>query len=506
MDIRAIITFVAHHSDQFIGASLVLILITGMILLIRSIKEKDSDGAGGSATVQIDAATIEEAMKRVLSNQPLTIAAGASAGGAIASGGGADAAAIERMNQALAERDAKIEQMSKELEAMRAQVASAASGGGGGGDGASALELNALKAKLDEMQARLAEYEIIEDDIADLSMFKEENARLKSEIEDLKNKISAIPVAAPAPAAPVAAVAAPAPAPPPPEVKFEKSDKFELDPNDDIMKEFAAAMQVQRAPPTEVSSGIPKAPDLSPLGTDPQAAIDAMLNQAQNELSTKTPVEAPAPAPAPASVDPQAAIDAMFSQADPQDEVDSILAQAEAEAAAKTAAPLDPQAEIDAMLAQAAANAEPAPDPQAEIDAMLAQAAAEPTIDPQANVDAMFAQASEPAAEPAGETPADPQSEIDSILAQAAAESKEPTVAAVPNQVQPNEIEDLLGGTPDPDKMLSEVASLEADSGSEASALEDTLDTDKLLAEVGGLEAEKDKANDGDDLLAEFKS
>ncbi len=471
MDIRAIITFVAHHSDQFIGASLVLILITGMILLIRSIKEKDSDGAGGSATVQIDAATIEEAMKRVLSNQPLTIAAGASAGGAIASGGGADAAAIERMNQALAERDAKIEQMSKELEAMRAQVASAASGGGGGGDGASALELNALKAKLDEMQARLAEYEIIEDDIADLSMFKEENARLKSEIEDLKNKISAIPVAAPAPAAPVAAVAAPAPAPPPPEVKFEKSDKFELDPNDDIMKEFAAAMQVQRAPPTEVSSGIPKAPDLSPLGTDPQAAIDAM-----------------------------------FSQADPQDEVDSILAQAEAEAAAKTAAPLDPQAEIDAMLAQAAANAEPAPDPQAEIDAMLAQAAAEPTIDPQANVDAMFAQASEPAAEPAGETPADPQSEIDSILAQAAAESKEPTVAAVPNQVQPNEIEDLLGGTPDPDKMLSEVASLEADSGSEASALEDTLDTDKLLAEVGGLEAEKDKANDGDDLLAEFKS
>lgn len=41
--------------------------------------------------------------------------------------------------------------------------------------------------KIKDLEARLAEYEIIEDDIADLSKYKDENANLKEELEKLKS-------------------------------------------------------------------------------------------------------------------------------------------------------------------------------------------------------------------------------------------------------------------------------------------------------------------------------
>ncbi len=43
-----------------------------------------------------------------------------------------------------------------------------------------------LLAKIKNLEARLVEYEIIEDDIADLSQYKEENAKLKKELEAIK--------------------------------------------------------------------------------------------------------------------------------------------------------------------------------------------------------------------------------------------------------------------------------------------------------------------------------
>ena len=46
-------------------------------------------------------------------------------------------------------------------------------------------EVEALQTRVQELEARLKEYEIIEDDIADLSTYKEENTRLRRQIEDL---------------------------------------------------------------------------------------------------------------------------------------------------------------------------------------------------------------------------------------------------------------------------------------------------------------------------------
>lgn len=45
-----------------------------------------------------------------------------------------------------------------------------------------------LEKKVQELEQKLMEYEIIEDDIADLSLYKEENARLKAELAKLKGE------------------------------------------------------------------------------------------------------------------------------------------------------------------------------------------------------------------------------------------------------------------------------------------------------------------------------
>ena len=69
----------------------------------------------------------------------------------------------------------------KEIAELHKQVTH---GGGAEGDGGNDAE---LMAKIDELEARLQEYEIIEDDIADLSLYKAENDKLKAQLESLKS-------------------------------------------------------------------------------------------------------------------------------------------------------------------------------------------------------------------------------------------------------------------------------------------------------------------------------
>jgi hypothetical protein len=448
MDIRVILSFVASHVEQIFGTTLVLFFVTWTILLIRSIGQK---GVIGDVTVnaQVDINAIEGAMKRALSSQP-TVAVGAPVGQPAASVDQEELAkAIQERDRKLAELGAEIKKLQTDLQ--KAQQSAADHVGTPTGDG-SAKEVEALKAKMGEMQARLAEYEIIEDDIADLSLFKEENAKLKSELESLKTQLaSGASIAQAAPAVPVTSpVTAPAPSLVSSEdektLKFEKAEKFELDPNDDVMKEFAAAVQIQRAPPAEALSSVP-AEGAGPAPDDAQAAIDAMFAGAMREQAE--PV---------VQVDPQAEIDAML-----------VAAEAEAESASRANAPEagDPQATIDSMLAAAEATI-------VKEDSIKAPVAAAPPLDSQEAIDAMFEQAQSGGLDVLAEVP-DPEKMISEVAALAA----------------------------DP---LSE--------SSEESALEGSLDTDKLLSEVGSIGevdptvkktgAAADLAG-GDDLLAEFK-
>ena len=165
-----------------------------------------------------------------------------------------------------------------------------------------AAEVEALKAKMTELEGRLAEYSIIEDDIADLSMYKEENAKLKNELAMLKS-------GAPAPAAAPAAVAtpeapkvepqaaAPTPAPTPAPAAQPAGPIQPVSDDDPVLAEFAAAMAEQeKLSAAKEAAAKPKAPVDKPAAEPaPAPAV------APTPVVAAVPTPAPEPTPAPAA-------------------------------------------------------------------------------------------------------------------------------------------------------------------------------------------------------------
>ncbi len=90
---------------------------------------------------------------------------------------------INSLKENLRVKEQNILELSKHLAEAQERAALAATSGAVGGANSD------LEEQIRHLEARLLEYEIIEDDIADLSLFKEENARLKSEVRDLREKL-----------------------------------------------------------------------------------------------------------------------------------------------------------------------------------------------------------------------------------------------------------------------------------------------------------------------------
>jgi len=156
-----------------------------------------------------------------------------------ASGGSSDSSAE------IGELNSKISDLEKQLKAaLAAAEAAAANAGGGGGSGeadeALKTELESVKKERNELKERLQEYEIIEDDLANLKRLQQENEQLKKALAGQGGSLppsgggddggaAAPPVdSAPAaadPAPPAAAAAAPASAP----VADEQAPAAEVD-------------------------------------------------------------------------------------------------------------------------------------------------------------------------------------------------------------------------------------------------------------------------------------
>lgn len=205
MDMTAALRYFSDHIEHVIGGLVVLFLLTSILLLIRNINSTDGQkehGAGDSSrsgSDDLDIGAIESAMKRVLAAQGLTslTAAASAAGDSAKAPVSVDLASADstQLNQAIQERDTKLQELAREIDRLNSEVAAQKSApnasGGDSGDG----KVGELQQKIEELQARLSEYEIIEDDIADLSLFKEENAQLKAELERLRAESSAAPAA-----------------------------------------------------------------------------------------------------------------------------------------------------------------------------------------------------------------------------------------------------------------------------------------------------------------------
>lgn len=370
MDLMAPLNYVYHHPQAVSGVVIVLICATAILLLVRALGQKNEESAAGATKVEatIDVDTIEGAMKRVLASQGPVAASPAPV---------VIAGDDEAVNAALREREARIAELQTEIANLRADLEGLKSrpaelgGGAAPGDDARVAE---LEQKIEELKGRLQEYEIIEDDIADLSLYKDENARLKHEIKRLREEfpeaagkvptaeeeaakadVDAATDAIAAAETPVGAEPAPTPAGPEPAAE------------DDVMKQFAAAVQVQKAPPPEADLKVesnpfgadadPTASAAPPAGGDDPLAFDLDPDKIMTEVSTlsasdeassaledsldtdkllaevgslngEAPAPAPAAAPKPeAQPAPQAEIKAFDPLAPDMPAVDDLLAE-----------------------------------------------------------------------------------------------------------------------------------------------------------------------------------
>lgn len=349
MDMVAVLRYVFDHNQQVVAGLVVVILVTAILLFIRAIREGKVDGShsshASSGSGSLDMGAIEAALKKVMAaaaNVTPAAAAAAAASGATGSLALAGAAGDDR--------DTRIQELAREIDRLTSELASKGDGGGFGGTqvaglaGGDTSKLDELQNKIDELQGKLLEYEIIEDDIADLSRFKDENAELRSELEQLKSRAVA---GAPAVsdviiqdrvASPILESVQTSVAPAP---TSDLSDlKADLDllaadeapePAPEVAKNFASSIQVQLGENDDVSilddsldteKMLSEVASLAESGGDDTAALDETLDTdkllaevdslvpgataAAAAVSVETPSAAVAP-PTPATVTPLAA-------------------------------------------------------------------------------------------------------------------------------------------------------------------------------------------------------
>ncbi len=251
--------------QALIVVTLILIVALVFITLFGSKNEESTSAAMGLSP------ELEKSLQKMLENQTKAAVFDFSktqengAPSSIAAQPGAPSAEVlaqvEKLKVEMAVREKKIQDLNVQLSEAVSQSSNV-----------SKADTSGLEARIKELEARLAEYDIISEDIADLSRYKDENDKIKAELASLKGTAAA-PASAPVTAAVISepVVAAEAqisaqPVPPPattapvmtaPELQVVVSEvstaSAELDPavsaaiDDDLMKEFAAAVEGQKA-------------------------------------------------------------------------------------------------------------------------------------------------------------------------------------------------------------------------------------------------------------------
>ncbi|WP_413586893.1 hypothetical protein [Bdellovibrio sp. HCB274] len=267
MTIDQILHFISQHNVAIIEGLIAVIILLGLFVGYRGFfGKKDVDsGVGGG----LDASQLEKTLQKILDNQtPVRKTGDAALDEAFkegASGHPESPQEVEQLKISLSENIKELEVLRAQLQisekkVAELQVSGEANAAGGGAAPAAAVDTSELDNKIKDLEARLAEYEIISEDIADLSRYKEENEQLKTEITGLKEA-----GAAPAPAAP----------------------------------QTAAAPEVAATPePAPVVESAPEAEPVSETIADTglsEADVDAALAAAQAEAELTAALEAAAP-------------------------------------------------------------------------------------------------------------------------------------------------------------------------------------------------------------------
>lgn len=335
---QSYIDFLLHNNVTIIQVIFGVIFLLVVFVILRSFKEDKGESAPASK-VSSSASRREEfkseaaAPKAVMPKEdsPLddldnlddliaadekeatqaqvdqALAAAGAAGGAAAAGAAAAAPSAE-LTQALTEKEKVIADLKNEIAGLQDKLKAAPAAGASG-------DTKALEDKVKELSEKLAEYEIIEDDIANLSFYKSENVKLKNELERLKGvsaaateaavqEVTAEPPPPPQikePAPPVAAAPVEPPPPPPPAPVAPPEDA------NAVLNEFEEAVKQKEAleknmPESSGSTGpIAVANDADLLKEFESVVEKELAEEAKPKANTKPappPEAAAAPAPA----------------------------------------------------------------------------------------------------------------------------------------------------------------------------------------------------------------
>jgi len=256
MSFETLIPFVIEHNALIIQGLVALILFFVAFLAVRNFMRGSEPSPSAGANLD----QLEGTLKKLLEKANVVAAAPLSADTSRL------AAEIETLRSSLAEKQDQIEQMRMAPRPEGSQPASA--------PGLSDEDKAALEAQVRDLQAKLSEYEIISEDIADLSFYKEENAKLQKQLESAKTAGTATvaaPAVAPVPETPPPAAKAPVKPPVPepaaveefvdpaqsmvdalmdtPQEDLQRSPKGPTPDDEDLLKEFADAVSAQGGKP-----------------------------------------------------------------------------------------------------------------------------------------------------------------------------------------------------------------------------------------------------------------
>ncbi|UXR66196.1 hypothetical protein EZJ49_08025 [Bdellovibrio bacteriovorus] len=315
MTVEKFLSFWDQHNTAIIEGLVALIILISLLLAYRAFFAKKDKGGADVGNGSLDAAQLEKTLQKILDNQQAsgkssrsaaasedfgvdvemddspapvrgqaTPAAAATASAAEVSaaieGAKESAAEVAQLRLSLSEGHQKIAELQAQLQAAQATEQASPTDGAAAEGGMSSAEKEELNGKLRDLEARLAEYEIISEDIADLSRYRDENEDLKKQLDALKagGAVASAPEAAasePAPAPAEAPAAEPAPdVAPPAEATPAEGGSDLID--DDLMKEFAAAVEGQRA--------LDKAAEKAGDGSDESAKAGDETNQLMSEF------------------------------------------------------------------------------------------------------------------------------------------------------------------------------------------------------------------------------
>lgn len=333
MNLESTLYYVTHHSESIIQWLFFTILLLSAAIIARSLFAKKavaSAGAGGTE--------IESFLQKILEQTAKL-----------------EAVSLEKMTPAsAADVDAQVQTLKAELASREQELSKLKAGG----DSKPSADADKLGARIKELESKLSEYEILEDDIADLSLYKEENARLKTQLEELKGG-----GATPAPAA----VAADAVDEAPPSVASKATT------GDEIVAEFAQAVSQETVPSAPVEgikeTGDPIIDFANALSLEKKVhGVEAPPISFDGEVAAKAVAPPPAPAPAPP---PVAAPEPVVEMAPPAPveppRPAPVVAAAPTPAATEPAAPV----EGDDLFAE---FANPPPEPEAlDTDKMMSE-------------------------------------------------------------------------------------------------------------------------------------